>query len=100
MNTHRMFARLAPACADDQPTAQPLNKGEPNDLDQPAVERAERRFRELRRLLAAKGVDLQRTDRQDGPVSYWIESYGVTHRCASIEEVQDFLKATEVQHGH
>lgn len=100
MKTHRMFARLAPACADDQPTEQLLSKAKPNDLDQPAVERADRRFRELRRLLAAKGVDLQRTDQQDGPVSYWIESYGLTHRCASIDDVQDFLKATEVQHGH
>lgn len=99
MKTYRMFARPVPACADGHPIEQPPNKAAPNDLDQPTSERADRCFRELRRLLAAKGVDLQRTDRRNGPVSYRIESYGVTPRCVSIEDVQDFLEATEVQHG-
>lgn len=98
MKSYRMFARVGPAQAG---TIAPDSKqwATHNDLDHPTAERSDTHFYELRDRLALKGWHLLRSDRHDGPVHYWIESYVLTQRCESLDAVQKLIEATEGQHG-
>jgi len=50
-----------------------------------------KRFATLRAQLALKGHVLNRTHRDDGPVVYWAERWGLVRNLPTIADVQRFL---------
>lgn len=100
MSSNRLPARMEPARTGSSTSVSTPRASFQNDLDFPTAQRTEGSFCQLRDQLAFKGVTLIRSDRTDGPVSYWIEFCGVTHRYETLDELRDFLDKTEGHHGN
>ncbi|MCU0924591.1 MAG: hypothetical protein MUF44_00690 [Hydrogenophaga sp.] len=79
------------------PKEMPTGDGHPtagntiNDLDSPTIERREKVFETLRACYAMKGHALHRTDPADGPVTFWVERWGLVRHLPTIDAARRFL---------
>lgn len=94
MSTYRFVARGNPA-RNQAPRLLRTAASTTNDLDSPTTERHEGAFVTLRTALAIKGFALLRTDPNDGPVTYWAESFGLVSMFATLDEIQPFMNGLE-----
>ncbi len=62
-----------------------------NDLDYPTGQRPSKAFETLRAAFALRGYTLQRTSPADGPVSYWVQKWGLAKHLPDIDAAQRFL---------
>lgn len=72
---------------DGHPTA-----GTINDLDFPTGQRPRKAFETLRAAFAMQGHALHRTDPADGPVTYWVERWGLVRNLSALDDALEFLK--------
>lgn len=63
-----------------------------NDLDCPTTERRDKEFETLRARFAMQGHALHRTDPTDGPVTYWVERWGLVRHLPTIDVARRFLE--------
>lgn len=75
-----------------QPHAVEAGLCTPNDLDAPTSERNEKAFATLHTAFALKGQTLHRTNPADGPVSYWVERWGLVRYLPTIDTARRFLE--------
>ncbi|MBS3997860.1 MAG: hypothetical protein KGZ67_11140 [Hydrogenophaga sp.] len=73
---------------DGNPTAGDAN----NDLDCPTGQRTCKAFETLRAAYALRHHALYRTDRQDGPATYWAERWGLVRYLPTIDDARRFLE--------
>ena len=62
-----------------------------NDLNFPTSERQHKAFSTLVAGFASKGYTLQRTDADDGPVSYFTTRWGLVRCLQSLEDAEAYL---------
>ncbi len=62
-----------------------------NDIDAHAEHRHGKAFETLRAAFALRGHSLHRTDPQDGPVTYWVERWGLVRHLPTLHDVVQFL---------
>ena len=62
-----------------------------NDLDFPTAECPDKAFCSLRAELALRGHSLYRSNPGDGPVTYWVERWGLLRHLATLDDVREFL---------
>jgi hypothetical protein len=81
------------------PKQMPTGDGHPtagntiNDLDFPTTHRSSKDFCSLRAGFALKGHSLHRSDPQDGPVTYWIERWGLVRYASTIDTARRILES-------
>lgn len=63
-----------------------------NDLECATGTRQQRTFNALREAFAARGHALHRTDPTDGPVTYWVERWGLVRYLPTIDVARRFLE--------
>lgn len=63
-----------------------------NDLDCPTKKRQGKAFTALRAAFNLKGHALHRTDPADGPVTFWVERWGLVRQLPTIDAVRRFLE--------
>lgn len=63
-----------------------------NDLDCATGTRHQGTFNALRDAFAARGHSLHRTDPTDGPVTYWVERWGLIRYLPTIDVARRFLE--------
>jgi hypothetical protein len=62
-----------------------------NDLNFPTSERQHKAFSTLAAGFALKGYSLQRTDADDGPVTYFTTRWGLVQCLHSLDDAQRYL---------
>ena len=62
-----------------------------NDLDTPTAERPEKVFQHLRAQYALQGHTLQRTESNDGAVTYFATRWGLVRYLPTLDAAQRFL---------
>lgn len=62
-----------------------------NDLDFPAAHRQGKAFENLRAAFALCGLSLHRTDPADGPVTYWVERWGIVRCLPTLHDAANLL---------
>jgi hypothetical protein len=78
------------------PKEMPAGGGNPtagaiNDLDFPTAQRQGNAFQNLRAAFALRGCSLHRTDPTDGPVTYWVERWGIVRCLPTLHDVAHML---------
>lgn len=63
-----------------------------NDLDFATGKRKNNAFAKLREAFALQGHALHRSDPADGPVSYWVERWGLFRYMPDLDAVEHFLR--------
>ena len=62
-----------------------------NDLNFPTAERQHKAFSTLVAAFTQKGYTLQRTDADDGPISYFTTRWGLVRCLRSLDDAQCYL---------
>lgn len=62
-----------------------------NDLNFPTAERQHKAFSTLVAAFTSKGYTLQRTDADDGPISYFTTRWGLVRCLRSLDDAQCYL---------